>query len=645
MNTQYWFVLVFSSMFLFLSFLTIEKSGHISFTSSLKAENKNLELAWKLPEYQSFFLQATYKNVNPDKQKKTEVEFFDPKMKRFTYFGYEFTDAQGKIKKQALKTLEHHLLETCFFVPDEKVRHLKRNKRLAAWESTFDVSIYKPFAFKLSFLALYEFKENQDRLEEGLVAYSLKIKEAEIVISEEDAEKNRIHKLPIFSFNADVLFNAERGILEEANYTLKTKIEYVLEEEKGLRYYEGAWEALVQAKKDILDATNKEDLNKRVEEAIKKGRDYLLGYKKETNKGSWPAFSKHHLGTNALIALTLMKCGIEPKEPILASCFEAMKDMSILKTYDACVTIMALESAAMGSQDRKKFLKGDEKKEDEEYERNLTPDQKKEMQRMVDYLLKTQVPSGGWRYVAPSEEKPDDYDFSANQYVALALNAARRSGIQVPLEVWGKFVQHTLNKQEKDGPEVKRSENVEIGSSKKAKRGKTAVRYAKKPDRARGWGYQGSWAPYGSMSSGGVTILACALDTFLSLEEEDRDAKQQLTEMFKSFDFDLEEIETAIYDGLAWLTFHYQISFNPRHPGHWDYYYLYALERCCVLTQTQWLDHHDWYNEGALCFVYNQSDDGRWEGKWDPVIDTCFALLFLTRGTTPPPRPVLTGKK
>ena len=71
------------------------------------------------------------------------------------------------------------------------------------------------------------------------------------------------------------------------------------------------------------------------------------------------------------------------------------------------------------------------------------------------------------------------------------------------------------------------------------------------------------------------------------------------------------------------------------------YYYLYALERAAILYGTETLGRHVWYVEGANWLLDGQKPDGSWDvgdrqwAPWNPVWDTCFAILFLKRATRP----------
>ena len=65
-------------------------------------------------------------------------------------------------------------------------------------------------------------------------------------------------------------------------------------------------------------------------------------------------------------------------------------------------------------------------------------------------------------------------------------------------------------------------------------------------------------------------------------------------------------------------------------------YYLWSLERVAVLYSLKKIGDKDWYAWGAALLVASQQPDGHWlgiqyPGGNFPLIDTCFALLFLKR--------------
>jgi hypothetical protein len=97
-------------------------------------------------------------------------------------------------------------------------------------------------------------------------------------------------------------------------------------------------------------------------------------------------------------------------------------------------------------------------------------------------------------------------------------------------------------------------------------------------------------------------------------------------------------IDQALRDGAAWLAKHWTVAENPGYFLH-HYYYLYGLERAGILGLVPAFGEHDWFSEGALQLLSSQKEDGSWDarphGTVGPVCDTCFALLFLAKGTTP----------
>ena len=72
----------------------------------------------------------------------------------------------------------------------------------------------------------------------------------------------------------------------------------------------------------------------------------------------------------------------------------------------------------------------------------------------------------------------------------------------------------------------------------------------------------------------------------------------------------------------------------------WHIYYLYGVERAGMLYGTDLIGTRDWYDEGARWLIDHQADNGSWRNE----TDTCFAILFLKRATTPLPG-VATGGK
>ncbi len=63
-----------------------------------------------------------------------------------------------------------------------------------------------------------------------------------------------------------------------------------------------------------------------------------------------------------------------------------------------------------------------------------------------------------------------------------------------------------------------------------------------------------------------------------------------------------------------------------------SYYFLWSLERVCMAMDLDTLGGKDWYEWGSEILIANQTHDGSWQGSYANYrADTCFALLFLKR--------------
>ena len=228
----------------------------------------------------------------------------------------------------------------------------------------------------------------------------------------------------------------------------------------------------------------------------------------------------------------------------------------------------------------------------------------------------------------------EEGDNSNSQYAMLGLRACHDAGISLPRDViknadeWWRKTQQTLTATPK---------SVETGGF----------------GTPRGWGYKDPAVkpkgpppegpgpnggpppeggptpkgppPYGSMTAGAAGgLMIC--DYLLEKNwEKDKDVKS----------------------GLAWLTTNFSVTENPGAERDevkaWYYYYLYALERACILydPEMEKLGTHVWYAEGAKRLLELQEADGAWKYSrrdFRPPPDsdewnTCFSILFLRRST------------
>jgi hypothetical protein len=378
----------------------------------------------------------------------------------------------------------------------------------------------------------------------------------------------------------------------------------------------------------------------RVDASVARGLLRLLSWQDRSgsfaergNRYKGPAYD---LGIQAIAHYALRACGARADDPAVQSSLRRLRQyylearrMRLLGNYQVSLTVLALEAhyepaAGPGTG-------GDRYGNPAPGARAFPPADLEWLRELTAWLVRAQTSNGGFGYHSPQAGWEDH---SNAQYSLLALKAARRCGIEVPVSVFRKALDHFLAAQEADGPVVVRKERA------RAEGGYGTRTVAAAKDRARGWGYQEArrmrGSATGSMTTAGVSSLVICRSELLGHkawpEREDARTVQ------------------AIHDGIAWLGRHFSVEGNPTADGSvggWHYYYLYGLERAGVLSGVAWMGDHDWYGEGADHLVKAQDRSGGWaegralvaggrggdgDGEGD-VLSTCFALLFLKKAT------------
>lgn len=401
-------------------------------------------------------------------------------------------------------------------------------------------------------------------------------------------------------------------------------------------------------------------LGLKVNAAIDRGIAWLKHQQKPD--GSYPGFAEElkprqynplDVGLNAFVMLTLAHGGVTADDDAVKKCMlfcqfhyagDSRKGSWNLKgndkvmVYTAATLILALDALHRGvaqpvAAKRDRYGQVEPPKP----AKCRYPDQvRKWIVELVDMIVKWQAGNGGWRYPGnPIASEEGESDLSNTQYALLALDAAARCGIPVPVTTWTRAAEHLLKEQESEGlpaPVVLEDETWLPGDPEEKR-----FREVGKAQ-SRGWTYLpgNPTLPTGSMTCAGVTCLALAKERLWALEALPQELRKR--------------VDRGLIDGVTWLSEHFRIDDNPDPPSQWHYYYLYGLERTGAKLGLTWIGKHDWYREGALHLLGTQQKDGGWQeaaasGKpadktESAITQTCFAILFLKRSTAAPAVPL-----
>jgi hypothetical protein len=338
--------------------------------------------------------------------------------------------------------------------------------------------------------------------------------------------------------------------------------------------------------------TPDEVTDEHVTRALEKGKKYLLGL--QNPDGSFSHSVQWKNCYTALVLMTLAYMGEHPNRPYMREGINYLINLDANRAfggkegYAVPVRVMALA-----------YLY-----------RHLTTEQRARARQVMtsdlNRIIRGQSGTGGWRY----RFDRSDQDFSATQWVLLAMYEAGRVGIEFPKEPLLKALKYYHRGQQADG----------------------------------GWPYQIGGPSYGAMTAAGLASLRIIED--LAYPASGCPCRRHRSQGGAT------ENERRIAAALDWLSRHFAATVHPKWPftsTNFDevYYWLYCVERVGIACGYKHFGPHNWYREGAAFLLGKQQDDGSWlqiepsrrEGvtNWagGRVPDTCFAMLFLYKGRAP----------
>jgi hypothetical protein len=328
-------------------------------------------------------------------------------------------------------------------------------------------------------------------------------------------------------------------------------------------------------------------LRQPVANAIERAKRYLL--RQQQPDGSWQTeLGTHAVGVQSLALLALLNTGMTLEDREIQKGLAWLRRQDPESTYEISLMIQALAAAKDGKRDVPIVL------------------------RLVSRLEDLQITKGGnagsWSYSSRINMMGDN---SNAQFAVLGLREAQEMGVPVSLATWRRAREHWVSCQNGDG----------------------------------GWDYSSSGR--GDSSTGSMTVagIATTVITSAMLKAE----ANHLSPDGSPLCCEASRPEKVLEDAYRWMGNNFTVRTNPgagRVGSHgWILYYLYGLERAGRFSGRRFFvnsrgQKHDWYREGAEYLVSQQNPaNGTWvgvgQGEQDPLIGTCFSLIFLSKGLAP----------
>ena len=381
--------------------------------------------------------------------------------------------------------------------------------------------------------------------------------------------------------------------------------------------------------------------------AIEKGVAHLRTLQEED--GSFKPFKEWRIGTTALAILALASAGVPGDDKQMQKALDWLFEQEPEKTYDRATALMAIDRVYTPAAELEAIRNGNLVREPK---RKLPGKRRAWVMEVAQDLMESAPSPGAWGYPTAGDLRMT-FDLSNTQYAVLGMRAAYHLGFRAVdgmgrpdedawADMWIGVIRTCRSLQGRKGPKGRVS-IVQHGQAIPDERTAHTL-YEVKVPKVAGFRYatvEGHSHMSASMTCAGITCLLVARHQLLLIDCSRLNAKLG------------KEVEHMINGAWAWLDEHWAMDRHPHHPsGGYYYYFLYCLERSGILGNVKRIGGKDWYFEGAEQLVARQLKNGSWNhtalastgdgdgARWsnsrkNDVPPTCFALLFLQRGTAP----------
>jgi hypothetical protein len=345
---------------------------------------------------------------------------------------------------------------------------------------------------------------------------------------------------------------------------------------------------LVEPALHAQPAAPREELADEVKVAIERGVKYLR--EKQRPDGGWEIDAIEYAadgGETSLALLALLNCGVPKSDPAITKGLDYLR--SVKSPRPRHTYVRALHTMVYA-------------------EANL-PEDRERLSDNVAWLLQARVYDKGtltgWAYdrLAPLNEgsvgrTPDN---SNTQFAVLALWMAKQAGAAVPDAVWRELRNYYVTTQANSGT----------------------------------YSYR---ATHEGLDPRRLTMTVAGLAGLIISGLELNESREQFLPSGAARNCGEYDENPNLQKALAYIVSRFAIE----NPGV-NYYHLYGIERAGRLTGQRFFGPYDWYREGCAFLVRLQSrKDGSWPAaselsfadRW-PLVNTSFALLFLSKGRTP----------